>query len=44
MQVAHIYRASPELEPNQVLYAATDAWLSRELFVTLSNLPYDPLA
>lgn len=31
---------NPKLTQNQVIYAATDAWVSRELYVYLTSIPY----
>lgn len=31
--------ANPELTPQQLLYAATDAWISREIYLRLEELP-----
>ncbi len=31
--------ANPDLSPQQIQYAATDAWISREIYLRLKNLP-----
>jgi len=33
---------APVLTKNQIIYAATDAWCSREVFLHMSKLPCDP--
>nr|WP_320010405.1 3'-5' exonuclease [uncultured Desulfobulbus sp.] len=34
--------SKPELTPQQIHYAATDAWISRELYLHLQELPQSP--
>ena len=34
--------AAPRLQPAQITYAATDAWISRELYLRLRKLPTAP--